>query len=85
MTHSTRTKLRTPAEQFEDLLADHARVSAERDQLLDEQTVADRERLRIDALADALDLAEDGGASVMPIDRIRDYIGRAHICRLERR
>lgn len=83
MSNSTRTATRTPAQQFEDLVADHARVSAELDRVLAEQRYADRERLRIDALADALDLAEDGGASVMPIARIRDYIGREHLCRLE--
>lgn len=46
---------------------------------------AERDQRRIDTLADVLDVAEDGGATVVPIARVREIIGRAHLCRLEHR
>lgn len=41
----------------------------------------DRYRLRIDAIADMLDIAEDGFATVVRIDAIRAALGREYVPR----
>lgn len=78
MSHSTRVPRGTPTEQLDELVADHARLTAEQDQL-----IADNEQLRADFAAAKTRLrsirhlatrAHNDGATVLRIDHLRTLL-----------
>lgn len=75
MAHSTRTPRRTPAQQLDDLVADHARLTATLDHTLDlvEQLTAELTltRRRLDAIRDLAYAEHAGGATVLRITTVQ--------------